>query len=340
MYDALKPLLFQFDPESVHDLVMRGLRFSSQQRWLLGLIAQACAPQNPKWRVRLWDLEFPNPVGLAAGFDKNALALPAWPALGFGFVEVGSVTALGQPGNPKPRLFRLPEDEAIINRMGFNNDGAKVIAARLELWRHEHGKLGVPLGINLGKSKVTPLEDAPQDYLTSLRLLWEYGDYFVVNVSSPNTPGLRELQDRDKLEVLLQTVMGFVREQVQAKPVLLKVAPDLTFPQLDEILSLLEAHGLSGIIATNTTLARQGLQSKLEESGGLSGRPLMARSLEILRYLTAQLQGRLPIISVGGVSSADDVRERLDLGASLVQVYSGWIYRGPLMMRDVVQRLV
>ena len=171
-------------------------------------------------------------------------------------------------------------------------------------------------------------------------MLWEYGDYFVVNVSSPNTPGLRELQDRDKLEVLLQTVMGFVREQVQAKPVLLKVAPDLTFPQLDEILSLLEAHGLSGIIATNTTLARQGLQSKLEESGGLSGRPLMARSLEILRYLTAQLQGRLPIISVGGVSSADDVRERLDLGASLVQVYSGWIYRGPLMMRDVVQRLV
>jgi dihydroorotate dehydrogenase len=306
---------------------------------LLSLIAQACAPRDARLTIKLWGLEFPNPVGLAAGFDKNALALPAWPALGFGFVEIGSVTALGQPGNPKPRLFRLPEDQAIINRMGFNNDGARVVAARLELWRHEHGALGVPLGINLGKSKLTPLEDAHNDYLTSLRLLWEYGDYFVVNVSSPNTPGLRELQDRDKLEVLLQTVMDFARTQVRAKPVLLKIAPDLTFSQMDEILGLLESHGLSGIIATNTTLSREGLHSTLEETGGLSGAPLRARSLEVLKHLNHELNGRLPIISVGGISSADDVRARLDLGAALVQVYSGWIYAGPLMMRNVLHAL-
>ncbi len=191
MYEFLKPLLFKLDPEHVHDLVMKALRASSMSKTMLGFIGQICKPQDERLKVKLWNLEFPNPVGLAAGFDKNALALPAWSALGFGFVEIGSVTALGQSGNPKPRLFRLPEDNAIINRMGFNNDGASVIAARLELWRHTHGKLKIPLGINLGKSKITALEDAPNDYLSSLKKLWEYGDYFVLNVSSPNTPNLR-----------------------------------------------------------------------------------------------------------------------------------------------------
>jgi dihydroorotate dehydrogenase len=339
MYDLVKPLLFQFDPERVHDAVMSVLKLASRNRATLELISKLCEPRDAKHGVKLWNLEFPNPVGLAAGFDKNALALHAWPALGFGFVEIGSVTAHGQPGNPKPRLFRLPDDDAIINRMGFNNDGARVVAARLELWRHEFGKLRVPLGINLGKSKITPLEDAPQDYVFSLEKLYEYGDYFVINVSSPNTPNLRELQDKDKLEVLLKTVMGFVKAQAQVKPVLLKIAPDLSLEQLDEILVLLEQFGLSGIIATNTTLARDGLNTRINESGGLSGRPLRARSLEILKHLSQQTDGRLPIISVGGISSAEDVQMRLDAGASLVQIYTGWIYNGPMMLREIVGHL-
>ncbi len=339
MYDLLKPILFQFDPERVHDTMMGALRLASKNPALLELISKLCEPTDPKHAVKLWNLEFPNPVGLAAGFDKNALALPAWPALGFGFVEIGSVTAHGQPGNPKPRLFRLPDDDAIINRMGFNNDGARVVAARLELWRHEFGKLRVPLGINLGKSKITPLGEAPADYVFSLGKLYEYGDYFVVNVSSPNTPNLRELQDKDKLEVLLGAVMGFVKAQTQVKPVLLKIAPDLSLEQLDEILVLLDQFGLSGIIATNTTLARDGLKTRIEQAGGLSGRPLRARSLEILKHLSQQTNGRLPIISVGGISSADDVQMRLDAGASLVQVYTGWIYKGPLMLREIARNL-
>ena len=339
MYDLLKTVLFQFDPEDVHDFVMRGLRFAAHQPVLLDLIARACAPNNPRLGVKLWNLEFPNPVGLAAGFDKNALALPTWAALGFGFVEVGSITALGQPGNDKPRLFRLPEDKAIINRMGFNNHGAKVVAARLELWRHQFGTSKVPLGINIGKSKLAALEDAAEDYLTSLGLLWEYGDYFVVNVSSPNTPNLRQLQDKDKLEGLLLTVMEFVNAQANPKPVCLKIAPDLTFEQLDEILELIERFELSGVIATNTTLARDGLKTVIEESGGLSGEPLKQRSFEMLNHLVQTLNGRIPVISVGGISTSDDVQKRLDAGASLVQVYTGWIYQGPLMMREIVKGL-
>jgi dihydroorotate dehydrogenase len=340
MYDLLKPLLFQFDPEDVHDFAMRGLRFAAQQPALLDLIARACAPRDPRLAIKLWNLEFPNPVGLAAGFDKNALALPAWAALGFGSVEIGSITALAQPGNDKPRLFRLPEDNAIINRMGFNNHGAKVVAARLELWRHQFGPSKIPLGINIGKSKLAALEDAAADYLSSLRLLWEYGDYFVVNVSSPNTPNLRQLQDKDKLEGLLSAVMGFVNAQANPKPVCLKIAPDLTLDQLDEILGLIERFGLSGVIATNTTLARAGLKTVIEESGGLSGEPLKARSFEVLKHLVKTLDGRLPVISVGGISTANDVQQRLDAGASLVQVYTGWIYKGPMMMRDIARGLL
>jgi dihydroorotate dehydrogenase len=340
MYELLKPLLFQLDPEQVHDLVMKILRASSMSQTMLEVIGQICKLQDERLNVKLWNLEFPNPVGLAAGFDKNALALPVWAALGFGFVEIGSVTALGQLGNPKPRLFRLPEDKAIINRMGFNNDGASVIAARLELWRHTHGQPKIPLGINLGKSKITPLEEAPQDYLSSLKKLWEYGDYFVLNVSSPNTPNLRELQDKDKLEELLSTVMEFANARETQKPILLKVAPDLSFEQLDEILLLLEKHKLSGIIATNTTLARDGLKTQIDEAGGLSGAPLKQTSLEILKHLKTQLNGKLPIISVGGISNGDDVQQRLDAGASLVQVYSGWIFEGPLMLKNMARAML
>jgi dihydroorotate dehydrogenase len=339
MYDLIKPLLFNFDPEDVHDFAMRGLRFAAHQPALLDLIARACAPRDPRLVVKLWNLEFPNPVGLAAGFDKNALALPTWAALGFGSVEIGSITALAQPGNDKPRLFRLPEDHAIINRMGFNNHGAKVVAARLELWRHRFGPSKIPLGINIGKSKLAALEDAAADYLSSLHLLWEYGDYFVVNVSSPNTPNLRQLQDKDKLEGLLSAIMEFVKAQANPKPVCLKIAPDLTLEQLDEIIILIERFGLSGVIATNTTLARDGLKTVIEETGGLSGEPLKARSLEVLKHLVKTLDGRLPVISVGGISTADDVQQRLDAGASLVQVYTGWIYQGPMMMRQIVKGL-
>jgi dihydroorotate dehydrogenase len=339
MYNLLKPILFNFDAEQVHDFAMRGLRFAAHQPAMLDLIARVCAPRDPNLAVKLWNLEFPNPVGLAAGFDKNALALPTWAALGFGFVEIGSITALAQPGNDKPRLFRLPEDQAIINRMGFNNHGAKVVAARLELWRHQFGPNKVPLGINIGKSKLAALEDAAADYLTSLRLLWDYGDYFVVNVSSPNTPNLRQLQDKDKLEGLLSTVMEFVKSQANPKPVCLKIAPDLTPEQLDEIMMLIERFGLSGVIATNTTLARDGLKTVIEEAGGLSGEPLRARSLEVLKHLVKTLDGRVPVISVGGISTGEDVQQRLDAGASLVQVYTGWIYQGPMMLQHIARGL-
>ena len=336
MYRVVKPLLFRYDPEFIHERTMQALAFAARGRPRLQLLSLLCRLQDERLKVKLWDLEFPNPIGLAAGFDKNALALPAWPALGFGFVEIGSITALAQPGNDKPRLFRLPQDEAIINRMGFNNDGAEVVAQRLEELRQTHGKPSVPLGINLGKSKLTPLEQAPRDYLKSLTLLWEYGDYFVINVSSPNTPGLRALQDKDKLEELLAAVMEFAKAR---KPILLKIAPDLAWEQMDEILALVEQHKL-GLIATNTTVSREGLQTRLDQAGGLSGRPLKARSLEVLKYLHQRLQGRVPIVSVGGVFSAEDVIERLEAGASLVQLYTGLVYLGPFLLKRLNRGLL
>ncbi len=338
MYALLKPLLFSLEPELVHDLVMKGLALTARQKPLLEIVRRYCAVPDSRLEVTAFGLHFPNPVGLAAGMDKNALALPIWSALGFGFAEVGSVTAHAQPGNPPPRMFRLPSDEAIINRMGFNNHGAGMVAQTLGRWQRSHGQPRVPLGINLGKSKITSLEDAPSDYLLSLARLWEYGDYFVVNVSSPNTPGLRELQDKARLEELLGAVMGFVKLQAHAKPLLLKIAPDLSESQLMEILELTDRHGVAGIIATNTTVSRDGLKTNIEQAGGLSGKPLKTRSLEVLRFLRAH--SSLPIVSVGGISTADDVRERLELGAALVQVYTGFVYEGPLMMRAITRGLL
>lgn len=334
MYRLLKPLLFRLEPEAVHDLVMKGLEFASQAPPLLSLMAALYQVRDERLAVSCFGLKFPNPIGLAAGMDKNARALHAWPALGFGFVELGSITAHAQPGNPKPRLFRLPPDEAIINRMGFNNDGAEAVAKRLER-QLQARKTSVPIGINLGKSKIASLEQAPQDYLQSLQLLWPYGDYFVVNVSSPNTPGLRELQDREHLEELLRVLMQHVDQQAKPKPLLLKVAPDLTWSQVDQIVELVLAHNLSGIIATNTTVSREGLSTSIDQAGGLSGRPLQGKSLEFLRYLAQQLAGRLPVISVGGIFTAQDVIERLTIGASLVQVYTGFVYRGPALLRQL-----
>lgn len=316
---------------------MHGLAWLGQRGPGLELVRWLCAVPDKRLGVTAFGLQFPNPIGLAAGFDKNAIAVRAWPALGFGHVEIGSVTALAQPGNDRPRLFRLPQDQALINRMGFNNDGAEAVAAKLERLQQTFGRSSVPLGINLGKSKITDLEQAPQEYLQSLSRLWPYGDYFVINVSSPNTPGLRALQDKDRLEELLSTVTSFVQHR---KPLLLKIAPDLTWEQLDQILALVEQYRLSGLIAINTTTSRLGLKTPIGEAGGLSGRPLQKRSLEVLQYLHGQLGDRLPIVSVGGIFSTEDVWERLANGARLVQVYTGLVYEGPFMMKRLCRGLL
>ena len=332
MYTRLKPLLFKNDPERVHERAMQALSWAARHPGALRLIDAACTVHDTRLSTRAFGLTFPNPVGLAAGFDKNAVAVPTWAALGFGFVEVGSVTALPQPGNPRPRLFRLPEDEAIVNRMGFNNKGAEVVAARLAALR-EAGGVRVPLGVNVGKSKTTPLEDAPQDYLKSLEHFWPHADYFVINVSSPNTPGLRALQERERLAELLEAVAGFAALQTP-KPLLLKLAPDLSDRELSEIAELAVTYRLAGLVATNTTTSRRGLKTQLHESGGLSGRPLRDRSLEVLRFLI-RLGTGLPIISVGGVASADGVYDRLAAGACLVQLYTSLVYEGPFLLKKL-----
>jgi len=276
----------------------------------------------------VFGVRFPGPVGLAAGMDKDGAALRAWPAFGFGFVEVGTVTWHAQPGNPRPRLYRLPASEAVINRMGFNNGGATALAARLKAL----GPLRVPLGVSIGKSKVTPVDDAVEDYRSSLRVLAPYADYFAVNVSSPNTPGLRGLQDRGALSALLAALETPV-------PVLVKIAPDLTDDALGEVLEVCAEHGVAGLIATNTTLSRDGLAAedaaRGAQTGGLSGRPLTARALEVVRLVAKETDGRLPIIGVGGIHSVDDATRMLDAGASLVQLYTGFIYHGPGLVRAI-----
>jgi dihydroorotate dehydrogenase len=279
----------------------------------------------------VFGIPFPGPVGLAAGVDKDGRALKAWPAFGFGFVEVGTVTWHPQPGNEKPRLFRLPASNAVINRMGFNNGGAEALAARLKAL----GPLKVPLGVSIGKSKVTPVEDAVDDYRNSLRVLEPYADYFAINVSSPNTPGLRGLQDK----AALATLLGELRTSV---PVLVKIAPDLTDEAVADVLEVCAEHRVAGLIATNTTLSRDGLatvdQPRAEEAGGLSGRPLTARALDVVTFVAKETGGDLPIIGVGGIGSADDALRMLDAGASLVQLYTGFIYRGPALVREINRR--
>ncbi|MDQ2589026.1 quinone-dependent dihydroorotate dehydrogenase [Saccharothrix yanglingensis] len=313
----------------------------------LGLLAAASPvakvlKRGPKLERTVFGVTFPNPVGLAAGLDKNGRALPAWGALGFGFVEVGTVTRHPQPGNPKPRLFRLRDSDAIINRMGFNNDGAQALADRLD----RLGPLSVPLGISLGKSKVTPVEEAVEDYRASLRALYRHGDYFAINISSPNTPGLRSLQDRGALTELLAGLDEAARGLAGAaprKPILVKIAPDLTDEAIGEVLEVCAAHDVSGLIATNTTLSRDGLapsdQALAHEAGGLSGRPLTERAREVVRFVSRRTDGKLPIIGVGGIASAGDAKRMLDAGASLLQVYTGFIYEGPGLVRRINRAL-
>jgi dihydroorotate dehydrogenase len=321
---TIRPVLFRIgggDAERAHEFTFGRLaRLGERTRRVMRGRYAVGAP------VEVFGVRFPNAVGLAAGMDKNGVALPAWPALGFGFVEVGTVTARAQPGNDKPRLFRLRDSEAIINRMGFNNAGAEALADRLAAL----GPIGVPLGVSLGKSKVTPLEEAVEDYLTSYRLLHRHADYIAVNVSSPNTPGLRTLQDKGAIADLLTALAGDT-------PVLVKIAPDLTEPAVAELLEVCLSHGAAGVIATNTTLGRDGLaaadQPRAGEAGGLSGRPLTEKARKVVHFVHTETDGRLPIIGVGGIMSADDASRMLDAGASLVQLYSGFIYHGPALVR-------
>jgi dihydroorotate dehydrogenase len=358
----VRPALFAQDSEAIHERALNALAWVSRNKVLCeALSAFYAAPALP---VEAFGLRFENPVGLAAGMDKKAAAVPAWTALGFGFCELGSVTWHPQPGNPAPRLFRAVADAALINRMGFNNPGAEAFATKLADWRALCLWPRHPVGINLGKSKVTQLDRAAEDYANSFRLLRQHGDFFVVNVSSPNTPNLRQLQERAALDEILAAmqevnrrssgvssqrsmVAGAWRSTAQdatstdAKPILVKVAPDLSFEALDEILELVGPRDIAGIMATNTTITRPqtgdaSLRRIYAEAGGLSGRPLRTRSTEVVRHLFRQTRGRLPIIGVGGVFNAEDAWEKITAGATLVQIYTGLVYEGPGVAREIV----
>ena len=369
----LRPLLFsglKTDPEWLHQQSLKVLGWmddgsASQLPWLLAQMERSLSLSDPRLQQQLWGLTFANPMGLAAGFDKDGIAAGLWSRFGFGFAELGTVTFQAQPGNPQPRLFRLPLDQAVLNRMGFNNQGAAALAERLRksgsVGEWERGSVGeeswshppidssthppFTLGINLGKSKVTPLEDAAADYVGSFRLLQDLGDYFVVNVSSPNTPGLRSLQDKAQLEPILQALQ---QENIHRKPLLVKIAPDLEWGAIADVIALAQQHQLAGIIATNTTIRRDGLKTQrlstgnlvAQEAGGISGVPVRQRSTEVIRFIYQETQGQLPIIGVGGIFTAEDAWEKITAGASLVQVYTGWIYEGPWMVRRVLEGLL
>ena len=333
IYERLvRPVLFSVSAETAHDLAIRSLRAASNSPAALRQLARFAPRPLPK---TVFGLTFPNPVGLAAGFDKNGVAVPAWGALGFGFVEVGTVTAKPQRGNPKPRIFRYREQGALINRLGFNNDGADIVAARLRALRESGRWPAITVGINLGKSKVTPLDEAVGDYLYSFRLLAPLADYVVLNVSSPNTPGLRALQEHDALQRLLHAVAN--ENQSVGKPLLLKIAPDLSLDDLSQIIATAEESGIAGLIATNTTLDHSAIPSASDQTGGLSGRPLFAKSTEFVRAIRAR--SALPIVASGGIFDAATAREKAEAGADLLQVYTGYVYRGPGLISEIVDGL-
>jgi dihydroorotate dehydrogenase len=343
MYSLIKPLLFQFDPENIHYFVTRNLkRFNrfggaalSRAIWDL---------KDQRLEKEVFGLKFINPVGLAAGFDKNGEVISELANMGFGFIEVGTVTPLPQPGNPKPRMFRAPEDKALINRMGFNNLGVDVVAERIAAYRKKASpaQKDLIIGGNIGKNKNTPNEDAVSDYIKCFDRLFDVVDYFVVNVSSPNTPGLRELQEKEPLMYLLNTLQQRNNKNNVSKPILLKIAPDLTNEQLDDIVEIVQQTKIAGVIATNTTIDKSSLSNpKLkEEAGGLSGAPLTKRSTEVIRYLADKSNLLFPIIGVGGIHSEEDALEKLDAGASLVQLYTGFIYEGPGLIKRINQKIL
>jgi dihydroorotate dehydrogenase len=328
----VRPLLFSIDAEIAHRLTIGSLRAASRVDLTLRALNLFQPPASPK---KLLGLNFPNPIGLAAGLDKNGIALPAWAALGFGFIEIGTVTAKAQPGNPPPRIFRFPEQNALINRLGFNNEGADAIARRLTKLRRSSRWPGVPVGINIGKSMSTPLTEATEDYLYSFRLLREFADYIVLNVSSPNTPGLRELQGADALSELLSAIGE--QNLITRKPIVVKIAPDLAPSELDAIVSTCETNKVAGIIATNTTVDHSSIPAAQAEQGGLSGAPLREKSTALVREIAAR--STIPIIASGGIMDADSAREKIEAGARLLQIYTGLIYRGPGLLREIAEAL-
>jgi dihydroorotate dehydrogenase len=340
MYRFVKPIFFKFDPEHVHHFVVKRLNWFNNYFPFGKNILRAAYDVNVKGLEKeVFGLRFRNPVGLAAGFDKNGEYIEALSNLGFGFIEVGTVTPLPQPGNDKPRMFRLQADDAIINRMGFNNKGVDTMAERLRLVKQRNPNLII--GGNIGKNKVTPNENAVDDYVKCFDRLFDVVDYFVVNVSSPNTPGLRALQEKGPLLEILNTLQNRNTKNGIYRPILLKIAPDLSNEQLDDIVEIVTESKIAGLIATNTTIEREGLQSPLrKEAGGLSGKPVTERSTEVIRYLAQKSGGAFPIIGVGGIHSAADAQAKLDAGASLVQVFTGFIYEGPGLVKNICKTLI
>lgn len=336
MYQKLiKPLLFRFDPEAVHYFTFSAIKLLSALPFASAIIRALYLVKDQRLEREVFGLKFPNPVGLAAGFDKNAVLFKELSNFGFGFIEIGTLTPKGQAGNPKKRLFRLQEDEAIINRMGFNNEGVDDAVKRLKKNKN------VLIGGNIGKNKITPNEEAVNDYIYCFNALFDYVDYFVVNVSSPNTPNLRALQDKEPLTHLLSTLKKLNEEKNAPKPILLKIAPDLSDDQLLDIIDIVTSVKIDGVIATNTTLNREGLQSKhKEEAGGLSGKPLTQRSTEVIRFLVEKSNNAFPIIGVGGIHSPDDAIEKLNAGAALVQLYTGFVYEGPAAVKNINKALL
>lgn len=354
LYRFIRNILFLFPAEWIHYFSMNLLRLLCSIGFLRRLLAAYYSPvANENLKSEILNLKFENPVGLGAGFDKNAKYLRELETLGFGFVEIGTVTPLPQPGNDKPRLFRLPKDKALINRMGFNNDGVKVIAGRLRQWSIVNGQSEnsrftshvsrLIIGGNIGKNKITPNEDAWKDYEICFKELHHYVDYFVVNVSSPNTPGLRELQEKESLRKILRHLQMINNGKAVAKPILLKISPDLTQEQLDDVTDLALEIKLDGLVATNTTIDREGLEYDLKigtlETGGLSGKPLQKRSTEVVKYIYEKTKGEIPIIASGGIFTGADAKEKFLAGASLVQVWTGFIYEGPGIVRKICRHL-
>lgn len=340
MYSLLRNLLFNFDAEQVHYFSMNSLKKVSEIHVFQQLLAKTFQANHPSLHKQVFGLPFKNPVGLGAGFDKNALYLKELETIGFGFIEIGTVTPLAQPGNDKPRLFRLPDDKAIINRMGFNNDGVKAVAERLRAT-----KRNIIVGGNIGKNKATPNEDAWKDYEICMNELFDCVDYFVVNVSSPNTPGLRELQEKPALRKILSQLQNINQGRINTKPLLLKIAPDLTVGQLDDIIELANEVKLNGLVATNTTIGRENLKTPKERlaaigAGGLSGKPLTNKATQIVQYITKQTNGRLPVIASGGIFNGADAKEKIAAGATLVQIWTGFIYEGPAIVRNICNELV
>lgn len=341
MYKGLiRPILFQFNAETAHKIAFRFMKYSLAIRWVRQIVRARYSVNDPRLERTLFGLHFPNPVGLAAGFDKDAELYKELSSFGFGFIEVGTVTPMPQEGNPKPRMFRLPQDKSLINRMGFNNKGLEGMVERLKA-----RDKGLIIGGNIGKNKITPNEQALEDYTQCFEALFPHVDYFVVNVSSPNTPNLRALQDKAPLSKLMMGIQTLNQKKDVPKPILLKIAPDLSNEALDDIVDLVSETKIDGLIATNTTIDRTGLATSQKEiekmgAGGLSGRSLRKRATEVLRYLKERSNHAFPIISVGGVFTAEDAIEKLEAGADLIQVYTGFIYEGPAMVKKINKGII